>query len=333
MNIQFALDCWEDFEMILDFIRDNLDGDTWEKWCDDCYRDRYQENNYTKVPASYSGDAGIEGFTNNGIVYQCYCPEKEYSDDDLYNHLRIKATTDIAKFIDKENAKRLAALGIYHVIEWHYVIPEYRDKRIIEHLESKRLEVLKAKAIDPATYCYIDADVHLVIKTAEDFKVEFIRLIRNPLVDIKLNLAVKSIKEVDWTTCESEKINNIKRKIKAIMNTTNENDPTFKTLIKYWAEAYLKGIEIMNTLQKSYGSIYEDLFDLEQQYKMDVSAKSMMNQDKTVYSKLFYEILDNFEKAIKEQFEYFSLASALELKRNLVSGWLADCSLQFKTGD
>lgn len=25
--------------MILDLIRDNLDGDSWEKWCDACYRD------------------------------------------------------------------------------------------------------------------------------------------------------------------------------------------------------------------------------------------------------------------------------------------------------
>lgn len=45
--------------MILDFIRDNLDGDTWEKWCDDCYRDRYQSDNFTKIPASHLGDAGM----------------------------------------------------------------------------------------------------------------------------------------------------------------------------------------------------------------------------------------------------------------------------------
>ena len=34
--------------MILDFIRDNLDGDSWEKWCDACYRDRFQDQNYFK---------------------------------------------------------------------------------------------------------------------------------------------------------------------------------------------------------------------------------------------------------------------------------------------
>lgn len=43
-----------------------------------------------------------------------------------------------------------------------------------------------------------------------------------------------------------------------------ENDSTFKEMIVYWAEAYLKGIEIMSALQESCGAIYEDLFDLEQ---------------------------------------------------------------------
>ena len=317
--------------MILDFIRDNLNGDTWEKWCDDCYRDRYQSFNYTKIPATHSGDAGIEGFTNHGVVYQCYCPEKDYNDNELHNHLRDKVTKDIGKLIDKNNAKRLSDLGIRHVKEWHFTIPEYRDKRIIEHLETKRIEVLQAKQKDPTTFSYIDDDISIVIKIAEDFKVELVRLIRNPLVDIKLNAAVKSIKDVDWTTCDTEKIANIKRKLKAIM-LTDEQDDDFKDMLKFWAEAYLKGIEIMNTFQKSFGSIYEDLYDLEQQYKDDVAAKSKMNKDHSLNNKLFTDILDDFEKTLTEQFKFFSKPTVMELKRDLVSGWLADCSLQFRSG-
>jgi hypothetical protein len=316
--------------MILDFIRDNLDGDTWEKWCDDCYRDRYQSDNFTKIPASHSGDAGIEGFTMSGVVYQCYCPEKHYTDNELYEHLRIKVTNDIGKLICKDNAKRISNLGIHNVKEWHFVVPEYKDKRIIEHLEKKRLEVLEAKAEDSTTFSYIDDDIRLVIKTAEDFKVELVRLIRNPLVDIKLNAAVKSIEDVDWASCDTDKIDNIKRKLKAIMGPDEDDD--FEDMLKYWAEAYLKGIEIMNELQISCGSIYEELFELEQQYKSDVSAKSKMNRDKSLNNTLFNEIIDNFEETLKNEFTCFSIATIKELKRDLVSGWLADCSLQFKAG-
>lgn len=316
--------------MILNFIRDNLDGDTWEKWCDDCYRDRYQSDNFTKIPASYSGDAGIEGFTMSGVVYQCYCPEKHYTDNELYEHLRKKVTIDIGKLICKDNAKRISKLGIHNIKEWHFVVPEYKDKRIIEHLEKKRLEVLAAKAKNSTTFFYIDDDIRLVIKTAEDFKVELVRLIRNPLVDIKLNAAVKSIEDVDWTSCDTDKIDNIKRKLKAIMGP--DEDDNFEDMLKFWAEAYLKGIEIMNGLQISCGSIYEELFELEQQYKRDVSVKSKMNRDKSLNYTLFNEIIDNFEETLNSEFTCFSTATIKELKRDLVSGWLADCSLQFKAG-
>ena len=317
--------------MILDFIRDNLDGDTWENWCDNIYRDRYQNQNFVKIPAAHLGDAGIEGFTLSGIAYQCYCPEKNYSDDDLYGRLRTKVTTDIGKLIDKDNAKRLKALGVCKIKEWHFVTPEYKDKRIIEHLEQKRKEVVLAASEDPETFSYIDPEIRLIPKVAEDFKVEFVRLIRNPLVDIKLNMAVKSVSNPDWTTCSTEKIDNIKRKVKAIMNV-KEDDDDFKEMVTYWSEAYLKGIEIMSKLQESCGVIYEDLFELEQQYKKDVSMQSRMNPDHSLNYKLFMEILEKFEKTLREQFACFSEPSIIELKRDLVSGWLADCSLQFNVG-
>jgi len=77
-------------------------------------------------------------------------------------------------------------------------------------------------------------------------------------------------------------------------------------------------------------SIYEDLFALEQQHKKDVAARSRMNPDRSLNHKLFDEVLDRFETSIRNQFTCFSDDAILELRRDLVSGWLADCSLQFK---
>lgn len=315
--------------MILDFIRDNLDGDSWEKWCDGCYRDRYQKQHFVKIPAEYSGDAGIEGFTLSGVAYQCYCPEKSYSNNDLHEHLRKKVTQDIGKFIDKKNAKRLKDLGVPVIKEWHFVTPEYKDKRILEHLEKQRERVVDAVKNDPITFSYIDSNIRLIPKVAEDFKAELIRLIRNPLADVKLNAAVKTIKKIDWTLCPADKIENIKRKLKAIMQTSEDNSE-FEDMLDFWAQSYLKGIEIMNRLQESCGSVYEELFELEQQYKKDVSMRSKMNPDHSINYSLFMDILDKFEQTIRKQFDCFTEPSILELKWDLVSGWLADCSLQFK---
>lgn len=120
-------------ESIKKYIQGYMSGDSWEELCVKCYRIRYQKDNYMLIPATQGGDAGIEGFTQNGIVHQCYCPEREYSDNELYDHLRNKLTADIDKL--KNNAKRFEKLGVPPVTEWQFDIPEYRDSRIIEHAE------------------------------------------------------------------------------------------------------------------------------------------------------------------------------------------------------
>ncbi|PFA58981.1 hypothetical protein, partial [Bacillus cereus] len=77
---------------MLDLINQKKDGNLWEELCTKCYRMRYQSEGFHPVPAAYRGDHGIEGYTHTGIVYQCYFPEKEYSDDELYKSQRDKMT-------------------------------------------------------------------------------------------------------------------------------------------------------------------------------------------------------------------------------------------------
>lgn len=319
--------------MVLDFINGPLDGDAWEKLCDSCYRMRYQEQNYQKVQAILGGDGGIEGFTKTGIVYQCYCPEREYNDDELYEHLRDKMTKDIAKLVKEKYAERLKSLGIYNIVEWHFVIPEYKDPRILQHAENKRKEVIQLKIKNPNQYDYIDDNFQIIIKVAEDFKVELTRIIRTNLSDIKLNIACYHDGNVEWEKCDSEKVDNIKRKVKAVMNMKDdEEDEDFNYIVSTYVESYIKGIEILKTLRVSYSEIYEDIFRLKETYKKEVSLRTRINRDSTINSKIFYDIMDDFELKLKESFSsYLSVASIGELKTDIISGWLADCSMQFRS--
>ena len=316
--------------MILDFFEGKLDGDTWEQLCQSCYRIKYQDQHYTEIPAVHGGDAGIEGFTRTGIVNQCYCPEREYSDDDLYNHQRDKMTADIGKLLDNEYKKRLKKLGVPIIHEWHFVIPFYKDLRIIQHAETKRQEVLKCKKDNPSQYDYIADDFVIIIKQAEDFKFEITRTITQSYTDAKLNLAVREVKIVDWAKCDSEKTNNIKRKVKAVMNDIDEKDESFNQVVNTYVESYIKGMEILRRLRVSCAEIYEDVYGLEQAYKKQVSLKTGMNTDKSLNSKIFNEILEDFEKQLRETCKYFTQASIIELKIDIISMWLADCSMQFR---
>lgn len=134
-------------------------GNDWEALCVDCYRMRYQSEHYVEIPAAHGGDTGIEGYTQSGIVHQCYFPERTYSDPDLYEHLRNKLTADIEKL--KNNAQRFGELGVPPVKEWHFNIPEYKDSRIIQHAEAKRKELLEAKRNNADGFLHICDDIKL----------------------------------------------------------------------------------------------------------------------------------------------------------------------------
>lgn len=316
---------------VLQFIDGYMNGNEWEKLCVMCYRMRYQNEHYTPISADQGGDGGIEGFTQNGIVHQCYCPEKDYSDEDAYTHMRDKMTRDIGKLLKPAYIKKLKELGVPPIKEWHFVIPEQKDSRIVKHAETKRKEVLDAKKKNPTVYTNIDDDFKVIIKCAEDFLLEISRIVLVPHKDYLLNLAIRDAVELDYTKCDSEKVNNIKRKIKAIKSTNNDEDGDVVFLVKYYIESYLSGLAILNKLRLQFPEIHESLIELEQSCKKDVAVKTRLVSEHTGNARLFGELLDDFEKNLKEQFSTtISLASIGELKQDLVASWLADCSMEFR---
>ncbi|KUP25782.1 hypothetical protein [Paenibacillus sp. DMB5] len=317
--------------MILKFIDTPLDGKSWETLMNSCYRMKFQDEHFTEIPAVHGGDAGIEGFTRKGRVYQCYCPEREYTDDELHDHLRDKMTKDIGKLTSPKYADRLKGLGVPVITEWHFVIPNYRDSRIISHAETKRKEVITLKHADPIKYDYIDDNFIIVIKQAEDFKVEISKIVRTNLTDMQLNIAIHHTTAApDWSQCDSEKVNNIKRKVKAVMGDIDDLDEDYNELVNMYVNSYINGIEIMKVLRVSYSEMYEEIFALEQSYKKQVFSKTRMNTNSSINAQLFNEIMDDFQKKL-EDFKYLNMASIMELKLDIISGWLADCSMQFRS--
>ena len=314
---------------IMPFIEGYMNGDAWEDLCVRCYRLKYQTQNYTAIPAVHGGDAGIEGFTCNGIVHQCYCPEREYDDKELYEHQRNKLTADIEKLMN--NRDRLKKLGVPPIVEWHFNIPEYRDSRILAHAQIKQEEVLAAKKKSPSLFDHISDNFKIYVKVAEDFTPEISRIIRTNLTDMKLNLAIQHQDTTDWSKCDSQKVANIRRKVGAVMRVSDDN-PDLNEVVGIYIGFYISGMEIMNNLQLHFPEIYEDLYQLEQSYKREVSLKTRMHTNRQLNQNLFNDILNEFQSKLEKDFlPMLTQASIVELKQDLVASWLADCSMEFRS--
>lgn len=317
--------------MILDLLDSKLDGVLWEDLMTKCYKMVYKANHYTTVPAKHKGDCGIEGFTNNGIVTQCYYPQDEnMSDNDLFEHLRDKMTADINKLIDRKNALELQGLGIKKICEWHFLIVKYPDKRIIQHAAKKVKEVLLAKSSDPEFYDYICEKFSIYIKVPDDFFIELSQIIRSDLKQYRINLKLKIKSKIDWSQEDNEKIENVQNKIIAI-NPELINDPeSLNELLDMYMKFYIEGIEMLELIGEHFPDIRKDLTDLISSFRKQVRKKTLMNTDFTINHIIFEELGNKFQQSLEKDFSYLNSSTISDLRESIIAFWLADCSLKFR---
>lgn len=315
----------------LNYIGKDLNGESWENICISCYRLRYQTEHFTPISASEGGDAGIEGFTHSGIVIQCYCPEKNYTDDEAYEKIRDKMTTDIGKLLNLKYRDRLVAFGVPTIKEWHLVIPEQKDSRIVKHAETKRNEVLNTKSENPDDYQYISEDFKIVVKCANDFAPEIAKIILSPYKEYIIQLDKLDISKEDISNCESDKVSNVKRKVHAIIANQTIDISQEKELVELFIKEYLEGKYHMNELRITLPEVYEQIFRLERNCKEEAKLKILLSSQ-TDNHKTFNKILDDFENKLRTQFsESLDVTTIDILKRDLIASWLADCSLEFRS--
>ncbi|MFG6318579.1 MAG: hypothetical protein K1W33_01760 [Clostridia bacterium] len=307
--------------MNVQYNEDDLDANKWESLIDRLYKIKYSNEGYHYVPARRDGDCGIEGYTKTGIVFQCYFPEGPYSVDELYEKLRDKLTTDIKKLITYE--AKLKNMGVIDIKEWHFVIPKYEDRRILEHAYTKQEKMRKAKKDGKISIINDNFEIH--VKVLDNFTEEMNCLIKN---DIDYKYKLPEIKNVDFSQCESIKKDNISRKIATLRN--NLNDDKSDRLINLYIEYYLKGIQMLNEIREHSFELFEEVEKIEQAYRKDLEIRCVTNTDSSINQEMFREILNNFEETLKKELEnVLDYKDIGELKQEMIGKWLADCPLDF----
>jgi hypothetical protein len=116
------------------------------------------------------------------------------------------------------------------------------------------------------------------------------------------------------------------------MQVNNDTDEAVNTVVSIYIDCYISGMEIMNDLLVSFPEIYEEIYHLEQSYKREVAIKTLTNTDKSMNKTIFDNILSEFQSKLERDFsQRFTQASIGDLKHDMVAGWLADCSMEFRS--
>lgn len=307
------------------------DGDEWEDFCQSCLKIKHQHQNFKSVPSDSGGDYGLDGFNADGDVYQCYCPEKDYSDEDLYKHQRTKVTNDIQKLYDYRDKIRLILNGV-KIKRWHFTTPVWKSKDLILHCNVKQ-NLVKSWGLD-----IIDEDFQITLKDYEYFLPEIPNIIDSERILKPMNYQELDFQSPVPDTQTIEGYKSVYENNKFVENGLRKNAKLYPNNGIDYSDKVIErtdsdiefniiGEGILKLWSNSYDKHYEKFIRIKNVLGKQIKADSLIpvkdNNEK------LKEINNTVRARINQEFHFLSQSNREELISYLVSFWILECSLDF----
>jgi len=299
----------------------NFDGDSWEGLCQLVFKLKYGDQNYQEMPAS-PGDFGIEGFIkNDGVSFQCYCPDFHYTQKELYEKQRDKITADLGK-LKKYESEIFKRIGEKKIKEWIFLTPTITDNNLLKHAQSKQNEV-KGWSLQ-----ILDIDFKVVLKDVDFYAKEIneIQVISGKKIIFLEPLAIQKSNNPDDVT-EYEKNISRKNEKRCTFNGTLHEKKHIR-LNELTSRKWIEGEEFLKKIEKEASEIFFQIARQINQYEDEVGELSItwQGEPEELISKVRNEICVRIREAIPSLGE----AERYKIADHMTSKWLAICPLEIE---
>lgn len=295
-----------------------MDGNLWEEICQLVFKKLYRQFGYQEMPAS-PGDYGIEGFVKDyGIAIQCYCPEKVYTQEELYEKQRDKITRDLAKLNTyKDELKK--RLGDCKIKKWIFLCPEINRNEILSHAVKKQEET-RALSLD-----FLSDDFEVDVQDIDFYinEIQDIMVLKGS--KITFDLTSHQLDLFNSTTEDMEE--NIRRKNEKRCTTNGFlNDEKHKRLNVLTGKKFLDGDILLRRIEKDSALIYFELARVINQYENEIEELCITWD--ALPEQLIEKIKGNLSLRIKESIPNLGDSERHSLVDSLAAKWIALCPLE-----
>lgn len=301
-----------------------FDGDSWEKICQICFKQKYKDEQYIEMIAS-PGDFGIEGFTKTGKVFQCYCPDHSYTRDELYTHQRNKITKDLKKLQHFEGELK-RRLGETKIKEWIFLTPEFSKNEIISHCTTKAEEIrsLNLSILDP-DFVVLPQDVeHLIPFISNALSATNRKLL------LKVEESASLYKVTNYKMSDNALVDNALTKHSARLSQSNStiNPEKVDKLTNRTIKHFLDGKEILNRWKNMIQEDYERFIKVVSLYEEEVEEICLFSTDD--FNGRLEEIKFTLKEKIAKSFPTLDSITVQELTNHVVADWILRCPINFE---
>lgn len=295
---------------------ENMSPKEWEAFCEIMLRHHYGAKNFWVVPDQDGGDLGLEFYTIDGTIFQCYYPDPGVEMKVYKQKIQKKIREDLKKL--KDNEKEIAKLMDDIVVnQWVLLTPENKSKDLIAYCNKKKKETVSENIP------YIDKnDFVIKIETANTYRdgMLFAQSVYSSAIDIPL-MEVTDEEKSKWLSGNSEFSNNIGRKSNSLMRGKSEN---FKGKV---IARYIQIDKFLEKLRDEHPDLYE-LIEDSARAQLENMQEASLFEDK-IDSKFVKDIVENNKQAFEKHSKFMSDKNMQSLSFGYLSKWIAECYMDF----
>ncbi|MCY1212668.1 hypothetical protein D9M68_282240 [compost metagenome] len=296
---------------------ENLSPKEWENFCEVMLRQHYGAKNFYPVPDQDGGDLGIEFYTADGTIFQCYYPEKGIEMSAYKKRIQKKINDDLNKLKDNEQ-EILKILDDVRINQWVLLTPENKSKDLITYCNKKKKEVT-SKDI-----CYIDNALFKVkIETASSYPDG--KLYAQGVYNSSINIPLLTISEdlkSNWLSSHSEFSSNITRKSSKLMGEQSEN---FQSTV---VTKYIQIDKFLEQLRDDHPDLHALIEDSARAQLESIRENSLFLS--SLDSEFVKTIVDNNKSAFSKHSIFMSDTNVQSLTFGYLSKWIAECYMDFQ---
>jgi len=295
-------------------------GEDFEEMCWGLLRRRYPIPDLVRLPAALGGDGGIEGFSKDGIAYQCFADRESLNLRHRTDKQKQKITRDTLKL--KKNAKKLeAVLDGLLIDNYVLLVPEFHAAELVAHA------VHRAEAVRGFGLGFIGADFAISIKVPQDYPAELkaaeIDGAASPL------LPDPAVGEADVELFGDRKPDLISV-LEAKLERLEGDSPARRVLRDELVRRFLVKEELMDGL-RDWPETWEAV---ERRRQLRQEALKIQNQlDHAAPNERITALIDSYQTDLKENVAGLPDPDAQRIASGQVGDWLMRCPLSFRTED
>ncbi|EDE2676126.1 hypothetical protein GFI46_23145 [Salmonella enterica subsp. enterica] len=305
-----------DLEMHID---PHSDPKAWESYFKSIIWLHYKPANCCDLPDSHGGDFGLECYTLNGHVFQCYLPEQSSDIDKLYKAQQKKIYNDIQKS-SKDNVKQLEELfGTLKISRWILATPYNKSAKLSQYCTKKSLKVRQLGL------SYVADDFQIIVQTENSYSQEAF-LLRRDSYQLSLNLDDTTVEgAMEFISDNSSFLEKLNLKLPKIHDTISRQEQIRNFLI----QKFLDYQNLLDTLKKNWVDIYEIVYKCIQQRESNLVGMFMLAPSNAQPSRIMTDQIESLKKCIEEEVPTFKQADLEKITWGVISDWLIRCPLDF----